>query len=230
VNRMDNEAITESLRRATSALDRGEDLAGTRFWKVVTLLRRDPAAADRYADDIAKIDRRAFEAAVKLRVPAGIGHVAMLGATAIAIVAIAIAGRFPKTPRTLVFLAAFGALELSTHTLAHFIVGRLMGIRFTHYFLGGPPPPRPGLKTDYATYLRTAPRKRAIMHASGAVVTKILPFALIPAALALSVHRWAVWLLAGVGVFQIVTDILFSTKTSDWMKVKRELKASRGAP
>ena len=38
-------------------------------------------------------------------------------------------------------------------------VGRLVGIRFTDYFIGGPPPPRPGLKTDYATYLARRSRQ-----------------------------------------------------------------------
>jgi hypothetical protein len=225
---MNEEAITAALQKAASALDRGEGLSSTGFWKLVSVLRRDAVAADRYAEVVAAIDRREFESGVKLRVPAAVGHVAMTGATALAVFAIVIAGRFPKTPRTLLFLAAFGALVLSTHTLTHFIVGHLVGIRFTHYFLGGPPPPRPGLKIDYATYLRTPPRKRAAMHASGAVVTKVLPFALIPAGLGLSIHGWAVWLLAAVGMIQIITDILFSTKTSDWMKVRRELNASRG--
>ena len=44
----------------------------------------------------------------------------------------------------------------------------MVGIRWTDYFLGGPPPPRPGLKSDYGTYLRADPDSRAWMHASGA--------------------------------------------------------------
>jgi hypothetical protein len=224
---MKDETITAALVRAEASLDRGEGLAKTGFWKAVAILRGDPRVADQYADRVAHIDRRAFEAGVRLRLPAGPGHILFTAATIAAVIAIVISDRFPKTPRTLVFLAAFAVLLISTHTLAHLVVGRLFGIRFTHYFLGGPPPPRPGLKTDYATYLRSSPKRRAAMHASGAVVTKIIPFALIPAALALSVHRWAVWVLAAIGALQIVTDVLFSTKVSDWMKVKRELKASR---
>jgi hypothetical protein len=117
---------------------------------------------------------------------------------------------------------------IGSHSLAHFVVGRLAGMRFTHVFLGGPPPPRPGVKTDYATYLGTPPRARAVMHASGAVVTKIVPFALLPASLRLyGDWPWLTWILLAVGVVSIVTDITLSTKTSDWMKVRRELRAGR---
>ena len=50
--------------------------------------------------------------------------------------------------------------------------GAWSSIRFTDYFVGGPPPPRPGLKTDYATYLRADPGSRAWLHASGAIATQ----------------------------------------------------------
>ena len=58
----------------------------------------------------------------------------------------------------------------TTHDLAHLVVGRLVGIRFTHWFIDGPTRLQPGLKTDYASYLRTPPHARAWMHASGALI------------------------------------------------------------
>jgi hypothetical protein len=33
--------------------------------------------------------------------------------------------------------------------------------------------------------------------------------------------------LLALGLFQIVTDVLFSTKASDWKKVRRELEIGR---
>ena len=69
------------------------------------------------------------------------------------------------------YLLAGGAWSVSLHCPAHWLAGRVAGIRFTSYFFGGPFPPRPGLKTDYATYLRADPAARAWMHASGAIVT-----------------------------------------------------------
>ncbi len=164
---------------------------------------------------MAEIDRRAFERGVKLRVPIAVGLIGLIGATAVG-VALCIAAR--RVDNGLVFLVGFGALLIGTHSLTHWIVGRAVGIRFTHVFLGGPPPPRPGLKTDYRTYLRATRKERAVMHASGAVVTKIVPFPLVP----FSPWRWVCFVLIGIGVVQILTDLFLSTKVSDWKKVKRE--------
>jgi hypothetical protein len=126
------------------------------------------------------------------------------------------------------FLVGTGALLVGPHCLAHYIVGRLAGIRFTHMFIGGPPPPRPGLKIDYASYLRASPKIRAAMHASGAVLTKLVPFALLAASVSLyDAFPWLTWILIGIGILQIVTDITLSTKVSDWKKVRRELRAAR---
>jgi hypothetical protein len=152
----------------------------------------------------------------------------VLGAgTLVGAAAVGLSGRLGGAGRSLVFLGGLGALLGTTHTLSHWLVGRALGIRFTHYFLGGPPPPRPGLKIDYATYLRVRPAARATMHASGAVVTKLVPFVLIPVALAGGQPRWVIVVLVVVGAGQIATDALFSVKTSDWKKVLRELRAAK---
>jgi hypothetical protein len=66
------------------------------------------------------------------------------------------------------------------------------------------------------------------MHASGAVVTKLVPFAFgVPAVLYYFGWNWLTILLFAIGGFQIVTDVLLSTKLSDWKKVRRELRAAR---
>jgi hypothetical protein len=99
-----------------------------------------------------------------------------------------------------------------------------MGMRFTHWFIGKISQPQPGVKVDYSTYLRTPASRRAWMHASGAITTKVTPFALIGAAVAADLPSWAVWGVPVVGVAAIVTDILWSTKHSDWMKFRREME------
>ena len=252
---MTDETIESALARAEDAVANGRSLKRTGFWPAVEQVKRDAALVERYADRIATIDRRAFENGVKLRVPAWAGLTALALMTAVGIAAVVLARRAclfcGLTPvRALLrstldaapsfyhwrgfvpiaFLLGFGALLIGTHSLTHWIVGRLMGIRFTHVFLGGPPPPRPGMKTDYATYLRTSPRKRAWMHASGAIVSKLVPFALLPVSLSLyEFWPWLTWILLVVGVVQIVTDIVLSTKVSDWKKVLRELRIARGS-
>ena len=62
------------------------------------------------------------------------------------------------------------------------------------------------------------------MHASGALVTKIIPFALIGGAVAAGLPTWAVLGLVVIGTAMIITDVLWSTTSSDWMKYRREMK------
>ena len=69
-----------------------------------------------------------------------------------------------------------GVLLVTTHGLGHLAVGKARGMKFTHWFVGTMQRPQPGVKLDYATYLRVDAVGRAWMHASGAIVTKIVPF------------------------------------------------------
>ena len=246
---MRSEEIPAVLERAERALAEGGSLRGTGFWSAVAEVRKDRGLATRYAERIGAIDQRAFERGVGLRVRttfgiallvlggllgdalitwavfAGVGDTGHeLGRLATFVVSVRTAS--PLIPT--LFLLGTGLVIVSTHSLVHWMVGRLLGIRFTYVFLGGPPPPRPGVKSDYASYLRVAPQSRALMHASGAIVTKLVPFALLGNARALSSDwPWLTWVLVGIGVFQIVTDLLLSTKSSDWKKVRRELRAAR---
>src|SRR5690606_13724732 len=105
----------------------------------------------------------------------------------------------------------------------HVVVGRLAGMRFTHWFVASAGRPQPGVKVAYASYLRSSPKKRAFMHAAGAIATKLLPIALIPAAVANDLPNWVTWVLVGVAVIQVVTDVAWSTKASDWKKFRREM-------
>ncbi len=189
-------------------------------------MRRDAAAAVEMGERAASIDRRAFEKGVRLKLPASVGIIGLGVATAFGIVAIWLS-RFMIAWRDLAFLVGFGGLEIGTHTLAHWIVGRFIGIKFTHVFIGGPPPPRPGAKIDYASYLKVPPSQRALMHASGAVVTKLIPFVLMPVGYNAGVSGWVLWILLAVGIGQIATDLFLSTKSSDWKRVKRELAAAK---
>jgi hypothetical protein len=65
------------------------------------------------------------------------------------------------------------------------------------------------------------------MHASGAVATKLAPFLALVFFATADAAAWARFALLGLGVLLIVTDVLFSTKTSDWKKVRRELAVAR---
>ena len=219
--------------RALSAVEErlGSDpsagLAGSGFWKVVTAAKQTPELVAGLAERIAAIDRTAFERWALLTVPLGVGTIAALAGTVAGLVLVGLAYSTPDPLNGLLLLAGTGVLLVTTHGLAHLVVGRLAGIRFTHWFIGTIARPQPGVKTDYATYLTTDARRRAWMHASGALMTKVLPFALIPAALIAGVPGWATILLVVTGVVSIITDVLWSTQVGDWKKFRREMSFAK---
>lgn len=218
-----------ALARIGSAVEGGEtDLAKFGFWRLVGRVKRDPALIEAHAETIGRIDREAFERWVRFWVPVWFGNLLLVIGIAVGIAAILVATEASsEIVAALALLVATGALSLAVHSPAHWVVGRLVGIRFTHYFLGGPPPPRPGVKTDYASYLRASPRARAWMHASGAIATKLAPFAVAAFYPLTEAPAWVLWLVLAYGAFQILTDVLFSVRSSDWKKVRREVRVAR---
>ena len=131
--------------------------------------------------------------------------------------------------QVIVFYVGVGALLTTTHGLGHLVVGAFGGMRFTHWFIGEITLPQPGVKVDYATYLTVPAHQRAWMHASGAIMSKVVPFALIPAAVASDQPSWVVWAVAAFGTVSVITDIAWSTKVSDWKKYRREMDLASGS-
>ena len=223
---MDSGEIDTVLRECERLIASGEtlDLRVIGFWRAVAAVKRKPDLVAKYADRIGAIDRAAFLGRVRLRVPAAVG-VALLGVGSLfGVFLLWLAAAFTHPAREIFLLAGFGALLLTTHNLAHFAYGSLVGIRFSDWFIDLPKRPQPGLKIDYATYLRTPARSRAWMHAAGAIVTKIVPFAVVLYALSIATDAWAVALLVIVGLLQIASDALYSVKASDWKKFSREMR------
>jgi hypothetical protein len=217
------------------------ELGNLGFWRIVDRIKREPKLAAHWADVVGRIDRTAFERRVRPRFPIWVGNAVLLLGSAVLVVLVPVAvavARDSAGPEPflagVLALVAGGGLGAALHDPAHLLVGRLGGIRFTAYFLDGPLRIQPGIKIDYASYLRASPGARAWMHASGALVTKIAPFAVFTAVYL--PHRaagydlfpaWSLWGILGVGVLQLVTDVAFSRKHSDWKKVGRELRIGR---
>lgn len=239
------EDFQDRFARIEERVDGGDtDLSGLGFWRLVRSVKVDPPLAEHWADECGRIDRKAFERGVTVRVPVWLGNALLLIGTgalvALAPVSLQVARGegFASAPSPtlagILALVAAGGLSVTVHDLAHWLVGRLVGIRFIAYFLDGPFRIQPGIKVDYASYLRTSPGRRAAMHAAGAVASKIAPFAVF-AAVYLP-HRaagydllpeWSLWAILGLGIVQIVTDLAWSRTRSDWKKVRRELRVGR---
>ncbi|MEP6757586.1 MAG: hypothetical protein ABJB55_00155 [Actinomycetota bacterium] len=210
----------ERIEAAVAAGDR--DLRSLGFWKVIGAIKRDRAAIVRHADQAGRIDTAAFRAGVRTRVRPWIGVVGMLVLSAAGVVGVALAATWTDAWAGLALLGAGVAWSIGWHLPAHAFVGWLAGIRYTDAFLGGPPPPRPGIKTDYATYLKAEPSMRAWFHASGAIATKLAPFVALALWPSTNAPMWSAWALLAVGAIQIGTDVTLSTKSSDWKKFRRE--------
>lgn len=207
----------------------GADLKALGFWRIVGTVKGDRALIAAHADQIGRIDAAAFRRFVgRWRVRAAVGT-AVLVAGALTGLAAAIVGSLVDEPTWsgLLLVAAGAIWTVALHSPTHHLIGWLAGIRFTDYFVGGPPPPRPGIKTDYATYLRADPSSRAWMHASGAIATKAAPFLALAFVPASTAPWWAAAALVVLGVVQIVTDVVFSVRSGDWKKFRRERAVAR---
>jgi len=226
---MDERAIEDRLTTVERELGIGRkpDLRALGFWRVVGAVKTDPALVLRYADRIGRIDREAFRRAVPLHVPAFIGLGVLVIGLVVGLVILVLAPQLAHPWLEIALLVGLGALDLTTHGLAHLVVGWLVGIRFSDWFVDLPSKPQPGLKVDYASYLRTPARSRAWMHASGAIATKLVPFVILAYALVRGADTWALVVIAVVGILQIASDVLLSVKTSDWKKFRREMKLAR---
>jgi hypothetical protein len=223
---MTRDEIERVLEETEAALrDRDVvDLRAAGFWKAVAAVKRRPELADTFADRIAAIDRTAFERWALLTVPAGAGTLLAVIGTLIALGIVAAAYYVDAPWNGLLLLAGTGVLLVPTHGLGHLVVAGRGGMRITHWFVGSITRPQPGVKLDYATYLRAPARSRAWMHASGAIVTKTIPFLMLGAAWGMDAPGWAWAVLLIMGVAMVITDVAWSTKSSDWMKFRREMR------
>jgi hypothetical protein len=219
-----NAEIEQALEAADRSVADGGGLAGTGFWGAVAKVKADPALIESYADRIAAIDAAAFSNWAMVAVPVGVGTAVVAAASIVALGAVAAAYPLDGFAAIVALYAGLGILLVTTHGLGHLVVGGVLGIRFTNWFLGPPSFPfTGGVKIDYASYLRAPAERRARIHAAGAVVTKFVPFLLIGAAIAADLPAWAVWGLPAIGAATIATDVAWSRKKSDWKRYRREM-------
>jgi hypothetical protein len=226
---VDDGEIDRVLTRCEDLLGSGRrpDLRAEGFWRAIAAMKRRPELLGRYVGRAADIDRAAFRARVALRL-SPVGGVALLALGSIfGVVVLWLAAAFQHPTRELLVLFGMGALLVCTHDLAHFIVGSVSGIRFSDWYVDLPRVPYPGLKIDYASYLRAPAAARAWMHASGAIVSKVVPFLVLLYAVSIDCDVWAILALAAVGIVGIVTDVLFSVRASDWKRYRREMRLAR---
>jgi len=127
------------------------------------------------------------------------------------------------------------------HCLAHFIVGRILGIRFLCYFVGRSSlikmrlplvtsilgvVPVLGIKIDKTSTLNISRNKVAIMYASGVLASMLCP--LIPFIYSLIYLEYIITVFIGViTIGNIIFTIYFSSKVGDFSKAVRILHQAR---
>ena len=135
--------------------------------------------------------------------------------------------------RFLVYLLSWACLVFFPHCLAHFAVGRLVGVRFTHYVLGkssitklrlpvissvSSTIPLLTLKIDSGSLRLVSPSARTVMFASGAIVSMILPFLAVAVPIGHLPVLWSVGLFL-VSVANVCLDLCYSPITGDLSRI-----------
>ena len=226
---LDKAQIDGILIAAEAALAPGAkvDLGPLGFWKAVNAVKKQPEMVEAFADRIGEIDHRAFERWALLKMPDRVGTALAVAATSAGSALIAWSAGQDETVHGLGLLVGTAIVLTATHSLAHWLVARIQGMKVLYWFVGSVRRPTPGIKVDYSTYLRTPAVQRAWMHASGAIVSKVVPLVGLGVGWAMAAPAWSLTALGVIAVVQIVTDVLWSTKSSDWKKFKREMAFAR---
>jgi hypothetical protein len=136
--------------------------------------------------------------------------------------------------RFLLYLIAMGAFVFFPHGLAHYITGRLVGVRFKYYFLAKSAVskltlplfstlanqlPVLALKIDQASLRSISNGRRAVMFASGAVASMLLPF-IVPVASIGHIPIFVSAVLFLVGAANAAFDLYYSPKAGDISRAK----------
>jgi hypothetical protein len=177
------------------------------FWRIVTKIKKDAQLTHKFAEQIGRIDQALFRAKVPISVPLNVGH---LVETAMTLFFIFILYHLISSGiyTGVALIVGTFAIMGTVHPLAHYIVGRIFGIKFTFYFPDGPALIEPTIKTDYASYLKAAPIKRAIMHAAGPVVSTFVIIVSLVVAAIIEAPSWTFRLLLGFLVFNTIFEAL----------------------
>ncbi len=237
---MDKGEIRSELTRIKDEVEAGRELDPP-LWKIVKEIKSSKELTEEFADLVGEIDQKAFLARVRLRISANIGIAILIMWAALSVIPLLL----PASPAIRGMRLVFAGIFLMTllHGPTHFVVGRLLGIRFTYFFLNGPVKVEPTLKTEYATYLRVSPRQRVLFHLCAPVMTSyVIPAIMLLLGFYLGVPRLARYILLGILLMSmaseftpiVLTEYLktnnlmgMNFRRSDYARALREWRVSR---
>ena len=137
----------------------------------------------------------------------------------------------PEFLRFFALIAAWFCFWYFSHCFAHFVAGKIFGIRFLYYFVGRSAITRLpqfrflkifpvlGIKVDVESFSAISSRDKFIFYASGAFASMFVPtVCLIPAA-KLGTQTFLFVLLLCIG--NIILTLYFSPRVGDLSRAKR---------
>lgn len=172
---------------------------------------------------------------IRMKIPLILGQAIEILGVVFAFSLLVIAAQFSSTfLRFLLYLVSWGSFVFFPHSLMHYVVGRLVGVRFKYYFVSksaigklklplisavASGLPVLGLKVDRVSLRSVSRGGRAVMFVSGAVASMILPFFVVMASFNQVPYTMSLILLlisAGNAAF----DLYYSPRAGDISRVK----------
>lgn len=170
----------------------------------------------------------------RVTIPLWAGHILSAVGIVVGVLLLAIGSSLPPGLRSISYLASWASLWFFPHCITHYIVGRLVGIRFRNYFLGQthlvkalPPRLKPllarvpvlGIRVEKASLRAARPSARYAMFASGALASMMLPF-LVPLYLLLARESGAAGILLAISLANLLLTAFLSPRVGDFYKAK----------
>jgi hypothetical protein len=171
------------------------------------------------------------------------GNTVQIGGIAAAGAALALARSAHSKPAAIIaMLAAWTLLYFFCHGIAHWAVGRLLGIRFAFYTVGGTGNPEGypagmrwlfehlpffGVQTEKASMQKASPMAKAVMWSAGVTSSAIIPTLSAVCAWRASVPGSKLFLI--FAVFWAIGTLAsnWRSRTGDYSKARRALGSSQ---
>ena len=175
------------------------------------------------------------------RLPIALGNGIQLAGLAAALLALA-AARTAHSPKTSILftIVAWVLLYFCCHAIAHWLVGRVVGIRFAFYTVGGTGNPEGwprgirwlfehlpffGVQTEKASMQSSTPTARAIMWCAGVTSSAVIPALGVLWAWRVGIPGSKLFFLVAVGWAIGTLASNWRSRTGDFSKAGRALSA-----
>jgi hypothetical protein len=171
------------------------------------------------------------------------GNLVQLGGLVGAYLALAAAGSAHSTITSVVgMVVGWVLLYFCCHAIAHWMIGRVLGIRFAFYTVGGTGNPEGwpaglrwvfehlpffGVQTEKASMQKASPMAKAIMWSAGVTSSAVIPTLGVLWAWRAGVPGSKVFLLFALGWAAGTLASNWRSRTGDYSKARRALGSSR---